>query len=71
MLNLDLLRQRLLGPFKPFALRLSDGRRFDVPRPDFIAVGRGVVVVIDEKDISHTIDGLHIVSLEEAYPVNG
>jgi hypothetical protein len=47
---------------------MSDGRSFDVPHPDFIAIGRGVVSVIDQDDGSHTLDALHIVSINEAAP---
>lgn len=65
MLNLDHIRERLGGNFEPFAIHLSDGRSFSVPHPDFIAVGRGVIVVIDEADRSHKIDALHIASLAD------
>jgi hypothetical protein len=68
MLNLQPVRARLGPPFQPFTIRMSDGRSFDVPHPDFIAVGRGVVSVIDHEDVSHTLDALHIVSINEAAP---
>lgn len=66
MLNLQPLRERLGSDFQPFTIHLSDGRSFSVPHRDFIAVGRGIVSVIDERDISHTLDALHIVSIGEA-----
>jgi len=28
----------------------SEGRKFDVPHPEFVAVGKGVVVVIGKND---------------------
>ena len=65
MLNLKPIRDRLGPPFQPFTIRMSDGRSFDVPHPDFIAIGRGVVSVIDQEDGSHTLDALHIVSINE------
>ena len=68
MLNLKPIRDRLGPPFQAFTIRLSDGRSFDVPHPDFIAIGRGVVSVIDQEDVSHTLDALHIVSINEAAP---
>ena len=68
MLNLEPIRDRLRPPFLPFTIRMSDGRSFDVPHPDFIAVGRGVVSVIDREDVSHTLDALHIVSINELAP---
>jgi hypothetical protein len=66
MLNLKHIRDRLGPTFQPFTIRLSDGRSFDVPHPDFIAVGRGVVSVIDQEDVQHTLDALRIVSLNDA-----
>jgi len=36
-----------------------------VSHHDFIAVGKNVVVVLDEKDYSTKIDALHIVSVED------
>lgn len=60
------IKERLHNGFRPFTLRLSDGREFTVPHRDFIALTPRVVVVIDENDISHTINPLHIVSLGEA-----
>ena len=65
---IDQIKQRLSNGFHPFTLRLSDGGEFKVPHRDFIAVTPRVVVVIDDKDISHTISPLHIVSLGESTP---
>jgi len=64
MLSLQHIRERLGPDFVPFTIRLSDGRSFNIPHPDFIAVGRGVVLVVDEKDNSYKLDALHIVSLD-------
>lgn len=64
MLNLDILRKRLREGFQPFALVTTDGRRFSVPHPEFVAVGKGVVVVLHPDDTSSTLDALHIVSIE-------
>jgi hypothetical protein len=68
MLNLKPLRDRLGPPFQPFTIRMSDGRSFGVPHSDFTAIGRGVVTVIDQEDGSHTLDALHIVSINESAP---
>lgn len=65
MLNLQPIRERLGPAFQPFTIRLTDGRSFVVPHPDFIAIGRGVVSIIDGRDVSHTLDALHIVSIED------
>ncbi len=64
-MNIERIRQLISNGFKPFTIYLSDGRKFTVPHPDFVAVGRGVVVVIDKQDKVNTLDPLHIVSLEE------
>jgi hypothetical protein len=66
MVNLNPIRDRLTGPFSPFVIHLTDGRKFEVPHRDFIAVGRGVVVVVDKHDSTHTVDSLHIVSITDA-----
>lgn len=65
MLNLDHVRERLRPGFRPFALVTSDGRSFKVPHPDFVAVGRSVVVILGDNDSSTKIDALHIVSIED------
>ncbi len=68
MLNLQHLRDRLGPNFQPFSISLSDGRSFLVPHRDFIAVGRGLISVIDPDDIQHTIDPLHITSIHDTVP---
>jgi hypothetical protein len=64
-MNLEHIRERLRNGFRPFLLTTTDGRRFPVPHPDFVAVGKNVVVVLDQKDRSTKIDALHIVSVED------
>ena len=64
-MNVDQIRQKITNGFKPFTLCLSDGRKLPVPHPDFVAVGRHIVVVIGQDDSVKTIDPLHLVSLEE------
>ena len=51
--------------FAPFALPLSDGRRFVVPHRDLIAVSSRVVVVIGEDELAVTISPIHIVSVDD------
>ncbi|MBI2926006.1 MAG: hypothetical protein HYY24_09905 [Verrucomicrobia bacterium] len=63
---IERIRKRLSNGFHPFTIRLSNGQRFLVPQRDFIAFSAKVVVVIDQEDISHTINPRHIVSVEEA-----
>ncbi len=64
-MNLAQIRSRLRNGFQPFALVTTDGRRFEVPHPEFIAVGKSVVVVLGNDDLTTKIDALHIVSLED------
>jgi len=64
----DQIKQRVQNGFQPFTLHLSNGKKFAVPHRDFIAFTAKVVVVIDEHDISHTINPVHIVTIEDAAP---
>ena len=65
-MNVELVRKRLHEEFTPFVIRLSDGRTVPIPHPDFIAIGKNVVVVLDAEDHSIKMDPLHIVSLDDA-----
>jgi hypothetical protein len=49
---------------------MTDGQKFAVPHRDFIAFTPRVVVVIDDRDVSHTLSPLHIVSIEDSAPTN-
>ena len=62
---IEQIRSRLQNGFRPFTLELSNGKKIRVPHEDFIALHPKVVVVIDQKGISHTINPLHIVSIDE------
>jgi hypothetical protein len=66
-MNLDRIREKLNGGFRPFRLCLSDGTKISVPHPEFIAVGKNVVVVVGQNDRTYTLDALHIVAIEEAH----
>ena len=65
MLNLNPLRERLNGPFSPFVIQRSDGRKFAVPHRDFIAIGKRVISLVDERDCTYTIAAPHIVSIAD------
>ena len=66
MLNVKTIRDRLhQAPFRPFHIRLSDGRRIAVEHPDFVAIGGSVVFVTDDEDNMQRLDSLHIVSLDD------
>jgi hypothetical protein len=64
-MNLDRIRERLENGFKPFILELSSGKRVRVPHPDFIMLGKNVVVVLGQNDSVTTADALHIVAIED------
>jgi hypothetical protein len=62
----DQIKARLRNGFHPFTLHLSDGKSFAVPHRDFIALATRVIVVIDESEIAHTLNPLHVVSIEDS-----
>jgi len=51
-------------PFRPFTMRLADGRALRVPHPDFVAIGSRRVVVLGERDSTSFVEPLLIVSLD-------
>lgn len=62
----DQIKTRVNNGFQPFTLCLSDGRRFFVPNRDFIAIASKIIVVIDQDEMSHTLNLVHIVSIEDS-----
>jgi hypothetical protein len=61
-------------PFRPFRLRLADGREVPIPHPDFVAVapnGRRVVVFNPLDDAMSILEPLLILSLEFAATATG
>jgi hypothetical protein len=53
------------NPFRPFAIRMADGRSLPVPHPEFLAFnpkGR-TAIVMDEKDGAEWVDLLLVTSL--------
>jgi hypothetical protein len=59
------IKKRLENGFKPFALRLTDGRRYEIPHRDFIALSERTVAVIDTDGWAVSINPLHIVSVDD------
>lgn len=59
----DLLRR---VPFMPFRVHLADGRKLDVPHPDFVWLPRGSVFYYYHEDVrvGERINPLLIVSVE-------
>ena len=64
-MNTEQIRKRLSNGFKPFALVSSSGKRYPVPHPEFVVVGRNIVVIVGEDDLVDTIDALHITAIED------
>jgi hypothetical protein len=67
IMDLRVVREALRKePFEPFVLRLADGRSLSVWHPEFVAVGKRRLVVIDEDDSWSILEPLLVVSLEQA-----
>ena len=64
-MNTERIREKLTNGFRPFALQLSSGKRYIVPHPEFIMVGKQVVAVMGADDSVTTIDALHIAAIED------
>ena len=62
---MEQIKLRMRGGFRPFALHVTDGRKFEVPHPEFILLGKGVVAVLRKDGLIETLDALHIVSVED------
>ncbi|MBI2929187.1 MAG: hypothetical protein HYY24_26280 [Verrucomicrobia bacterium] len=59
------IRRRTTGGFKPFTIFLADGRKYDVPHPEFIMVTSRSIAVADKKGFIDTLDPFHIVSVKD------
>jgi hypothetical protein len=62
----SLTRAYTAQPFRPFVLRLADGRALPVPHPEFLAFNpRGrMAFVMDDRDGGSWVDLLLVVSLD-------
>jgi hypothetical protein len=59
-------------PFRPFTIRMADGRSFEVPHPDFVAhapSGRKIILV--HPDDNYSILDLLLMSELEVQSANG
>ena len=60
------------APFRPFTIRMADGRSFSVPHPDFLSVSpAGRTVVIYHPDDSASIVDLLLMTELELAPPSG
>jgi hypothetical protein len=74
-MEINAIREALhCQPFRPFSLRLADGRELFVPHLDLVALSSRRVVVINHHDESTAIlEPLLIVSVEsmsDGQPIN-
>jgi hypothetical protein len=63
--NIERIRKKVTGGFRPFVIRTSDGREYSVPHPEFILLAPHSIAVVDEDGDIVTIDSLHITALKE------
>ena len=65
-MHVDTIREAVRRqPFVPFVLRLNEGREFRIPHPEYIAVSRREVYVIDaETDLGIFLEPILIASVE-------
>jgi hypothetical protein len=61
-----------LQPFRPFTIRMADGRAFNVNHPDFIAQSpSGRTVIVFQSDESYSVLDLLLMSELEVSSGNG
>ena len=70
-MNVERIRRRLTGGFRPFTLRTSDGREYDVPHPEFILIASREIGVVSKDGYIDTLAPLHIVSIRTLVSKNG
>jgi hypothetical protein len=63
-MNIARLRSRVASGFKPFVLRMSDGRDYPVTHPECILIADHSLAVLDEDREIITLDPLHIVAIK-------
>ena len=70
-MNIQELRKRLSGGFRPFAIRTTDGQEFTIPHPEFMLVGKYTIAVLDKQGYINNLDPPHIVSARDLARRNG
>ncbi len=63
-MTIERIRKQITGGFRPFILRTSDGREYRVPHPEFIALGKSDVAVVDKDGDINVRDALHVVAIK-------
>ncbi len=62
-MNIGKIRRKLTGGFRPFIIRTTDGREYEVAHPEFVLVAPNELGVVSKDGYIDTLDPLHIVSL--------
>jgi len=70
-MNIEKIRKQMTGGFRPFVLRTSDGREYRVPHPEFIALGKSDIAVVDKDGDINVLDALHVVAIKTFKAKNG
>ncbi len=61
-----------LQPFRPFTIRMADGRSFEVPHPDFVAQSpSGRTIVAFQDDDSYSLLDLLLMTEVDVHASNG
>jgi hypothetical protein len=61
-----------LRPFRPFTIRMADGRTFEVPHPDFAAQSpSGCTVIVFQEDDSYSVLDLLLMTELDVHSSNG
>lgn len=61
-----------LEPFRPFTIRMADGRAFDVVHPDFVAQSpSGRTVIVFQSDDNYSILDLLLMTELDVHSENG
>jgi hypothetical protein len=70
--NVQELKKRVSGGgFRPFAIRTTDGQKFEVPHPEFILIGKYSIAIVDKEGFINHIDPLRVVSARHLSRRNG
>jgi hypothetical protein len=64
-MNLNHIRKRVVGEFRPFRITTAAGSRYRVASAESIAIGRSVVVIVGRNDSSVKIDAPDITEIED------
>ena len=70
-MNIAKIRKQISDGFRPFILRTSDGREYRVPHPEFIALGKSDVAVVDKQGDINVLDALQVVAIKTLKARNG